>query len=479
MVPGPSARLASRPVRLKTSLTLSLALLLGAAPGAAGAAPRKGSSTASSSRGKSGKKPTKPDASDTAAAPPLEEPPVALIPEPPPVQVPAPPAPTAQEPWAGRVVVFGVPRQPAAAAASARLEGDLHDALSTEPDLLQWVDPATLLPPPAPDTLAQGETLFNEGKELYDNLDTENAVKKFAASADFYRQHAVDLKPEKLARTCIFLGATRMLNGDTPGAQSAFTCSLLADPAARPETGLFGQDVYDAFNAARTTLLRQPRGKLTVNSQPEGAHVFVGGQYRGLTPLQDVELTPGAHQVVLTLQGHEPFGAFQDVPSGQPTELRPTLAPLPALDSLTSLAAQIPKTPKFDSEKLPARVATLSQKLQARYVVLAVVDAERKGKSEGQLYAWDTRDKKSITHLKLNPDDAQGRQVAAGQMHDFLTGKPVPGYGPLQLPPVMKKPWFWAAVGGVAVATTAGILLATQQPGRPLGDRLGNFGAGW
>ncbi len=44
---------------------------------------------------------------------------------------------------------------------------------------------------------------------------------------------------------------------------------------------------------------------------------------------------------------------------------------------------------------------------------------------------------------------------------------------------VVKKPWFWAAVGGVAVATTAGFLLASQPSRPPLGVRLGNPGAGW
>jgi len=44
---------------------------------------------------------------------------------------------------------------------------------------------------------------------------------------------------------------------------------------------------------------------------------------------------------------------------------------------------------------------------------------------------------------------------------------------------VVKKPWFWVAVGGVAAATTAGILLASQPDKPPLGVRLGNPGAGW
>ena len=454
-------------MRLNTSLALSLSLLLGVAPAFSEAAPP---SAAKSKK----KKPVKPE--------PVDDTPIIIdapIVAPPPFVIPsAPPAPSPEAPWAGRVVIFAVPRQPAAAAASAQLEEELRQTVGGEVNL-QWVDPVTLFPPPAPRPLPEGEALYAAGKELYDNLDTDAAAKKFAEAADFYRQHPVDANPELLARACIFLGATRLLNGDTNGAQEAFTQALLAAPTVKPETGLFGQDVHDAHAAARTALFRQPRGKLTVDSVPAGAHVAVHGQERGVTPLKDVELVPGAHQVVLTLPGHVSYGTFQTV-SAQPSQLSTELKLLPAVEEVNALASRLAANPKLDTEALPASVSSLGQKLEARYVVLAVVEQERKGRDQGTLYVWDTRSKNRLRGVRLNPADARERSEAMTQVQAFLTGKPAPSFNPLaRLPPVMQKPWFWATVGGVAVATTAGVLLATQPPGRPLSSRLGNFGAGW
>ncbi len=390
----------------------------------------------------------------------------------------APPKPSADAPWAGRVVIFSVPRQPGAAPSSETLQEDLRGAIGGEAHL-QWVDPASLFLPPAPAPLPEGEALHAAGKELYDNLDTEAAAKKFAEAAAYYREHAADANPERLARAYIFLGATRLLNGDNPGAQEAFTQAVLAAPGVKPESSLFGQDVHDAHAAARGALYRLPRGKLTVESVPEGAHVALHGQPWGVAPLRDVERAPGAQQVVLTLPGYQPYGTFQDV-TAEPTRLRAELKPLPEVDEVNALASRLAATPKLDAEALPATVSSLGQKLEARYVVLAVVEQERKGQDKGTLYVWDVQTKNRLRGLRLDPTDAKERGEAVGQVQAFLTGRPVTAGNPLaKLPPVMQKPWFWAAVGGVAAATTAGVLLATQGPGRPLGSRLGNFGAGW
>ena len=469
MVPGPSARLASAPVRLKTSLALSLALLLGTAPGVTEAAPRK-----PAPRGKTSKKkptPAETPTGEPADAPssPTQAPAQARVQEPAPEPVPPPPAPTTAAPWAGRVVMFSVPGP---SAAPPHFESDLRQAVRAEPKL-QWMDPSAFFAPPPRQGLEQAEKLFSEGKELYDNLDTEAAAKRFATAVDYYRQHGADAQPERLARVCIFLGATRLLNGDTPGAQEAFINAQLAAPGVKPESDLFGQDVHDAFTAARNALARKPKGTLAIESEPAGAHVSVHGEYLGLTPLKDVELPPGPHQVVLTLPGYEPLGIFQDIQPAQRTVLHPELKPLPGLAEARDVARQVSAHPKLTAEPPPPGVATLSQQFDARYVVLVVG-----GQPQGSLYAWDARGKSRLSGVKLDPRDPQSQQKAVGQVQDFLTGKPLPGSGPLSLPPVMKKPWFWAAVGGVAVATTAGVLLATQSNG-PVGTRLGNFGTGW
>ncbi|HEX8435660.1 MAG TPA: hypothetical protein VF697_11190, partial [Archangium sp.] len=135
----------------------------------------------------------------------------------------------------------------------------------------------------------------------------------------------------------------------------------------------------------------------------------------------------------------------------------------------------------LDAERHPPEVAALGERLGARYVVLAVVRTKRGGRTEATLNAWDVQVKSRLLGVALRPEDARERQEAVEQVHAFLTGKQVstPSPLPIALPAVVKKPWFWAAVGGVAAATTASLLLASQPNKPPLGVRLGNPGAGW
>ena len=472
---------------MKTSLALSLALLLGTASGVTEAAPRRSPSTSA----RKSKKKT-PAAEQSAPAPesstPASEEPARAADAPvaprnlaPASAAPAetaPAAPPAPPTWAGGVAVLALPSSPNATPAAARVETELRNALGARAEV-QLVDFAALFPPPPPASLREGEALFDEGKGLYDNLDPEAAAKKFAEAVAFYERYPAEVKPERLARVHVFLGASRLLNGDTAGAQEAFTRAQLTAPTLQPESELFGQDVHEAFNAAKVALSRQPRGTLTIDSVPSGAQVVMKGERLGTTPLKDVELAPGPHPVVLTLPGYTPFGVFQPVAPSQRGELRPTLEPTPGLAAVRSLAANVSTSRSLTSDTLPPGVAEIGEKLGARYVVLARVEQDRKGRTQAVLYAWDVQLKNRLRGVELNPEDSRQREKAVSQVHGFLTGKHVPGPSlPIALPAMVKQPWFWATVGGVAVATTAGILLASQ-PQKPLGVRLGNFGSGW
>jgi len=525
MVRGPLARLAFPAVHLKTSLILSLALLLGTAPGFAEAQSSRRTSSISARKAKkssrsskSRKKKTPPPAPEesteesatdpetapveASAAAPTEPTSAPVEPAHDPVEpthapmaapvIPAPAAATASSTEAlpmppppavaGHVVVLAVPAEAGATEPATVVEADLRDALGARPDV-QLVDLASALPAVEPDSAQQGDALFTEGKTHYDNLDPDAAAKKFIEAANFYQQHPVATNAERLGRVYIFLGASRLLNGETEEAQEAFVHALLAEPTIQPESKLFGQDVMEAFEAAQGAFAKLPRGTLSIDSVPAGARVSLHGQPAGTTPLEGVELAAGPHQVVLTLPGHTPFGAFQAVGSDQGNELRATLVPSPALAEVQSLAAQASTPQALRSGELPTQVATVGERLGARYVVIARVKQDRKGRVESELYAWDVQTKNQLRGLEFRSDEPRDRKEALEKVHAFVTGKLVPAPStPFVLPEVARKPWFWAAVGGVAVATTAGILLATQSGSSPpplLGDRMGNPGAGW
>ncbi len=84
---------------------------------------------------------------------------------------------------------------------------------------------------------------------------------------------------------------------------------------------------------------------------------------------------------------------------------------------------------------------------------------------EGRVLAPLLADAPRVDDTRLLPSPPPDSPARGATRHDVLS--------------VVKKPWFWVAVGGVAAATTAGILLASQPDKPPLGVRLGNPGAGW
>ncbi|HEX8433677.1 PEGA domain-containing protein, partial [Archangium sp.] len=333
---------------LKTPLALSLALVLSMASGPTEAAPRRGSSASARKAKKAPRAEQKVPAPKAAAPAPAEAPREAPVePQASAPAAPAEPTPPPQPPppaWTGRVAVLAVPADRSASESAARIETELRHSLGGQADV-QLVDIASLFPPPPPVSLKQGDALFEAGRALYDNLDTEAAAKKFTEAAAFYQRYAVDTKPERLGRVYVFLGACRLLNGDVAGAQEAFGRALLAAPGLQPESELFGQEVHEAFNAAKVGLSRRPQGTLAIDSVPSGAQVLLHGQRVGTTPLKDVELAPGPHQVVLTLSGYAPFGVFQEVAPSQRSALRPMLEPTPGLASVQDLAANATARP--------------------------------------------------------------------------------------------------------------------------------------
>ncbi|MHB8876972.1 MAG: hypothetical protein ACYC8T_25020, partial [Myxococcaceae bacterium] len=98
-------------------------------------------------------------------------------------QAPLPP------PAVTKVAVFAVPQDTVAAEAAGRIEGRfVHSLISKGIDV---VDYDTLFPPPPPASLEEGETLFQEARDAYDNLDADLACEKLASAIKFFKKHPV------------------------------------------------------------------------------------------------------------------------------------------------------------------------------------------------------------------------------------------------------------------------------------------------
>jgi len=69
-------------------------------------------------------------------------------------------------------------------------------------------------------------------------------------------------------------------------------------------------------------------GSLNINSNPQGAEVYLNGVYKGITPITIYELTPGKYQLQLRKSGYKDLITFVDVISGTVSNYNFSLTPL-------------------------------------------------------------------------------------------------------------------------------------------------------
>ncbi len=378
------------------------------------------------------------------------------------------------------VALFAVARTPAVEEAAAKLEEELLRRLKAGGGV-ELVDLGAAFPQSPPPSLARADTLFEQGRSDYDNLDPESAEAKFLAAAEAYTQHPAALSTERLGKTYLFLGASRMLNGDAAGALDAFRRAVVAEPSTVPDAALFGQDVLKSFDQARAEVQARPAGTLVVESTPAGASVVVRGRELGVTPLKGVEVPAGQHPLVVSLPGYASFSQYTDVASSRSTEVKTTLEPTPGLSAVRDAAAHAATAQAFERDTPPPEAQAIGERLNARYVVLAAVSRNEKGRLQAELQAWDLRSNARLrgVEIALAPGATKNTPAAAAdQVRAFVSGVALPrvaesgSFGTL-----IKRPWFWAVVGGAAAVTAGAVFMATSQDkGRPYNPVSGGIG---
>ncbi|MCB9519584.1 MAG: PEGA domain-containing protein [Myxococcales bacterium] len=90
-----------------------------------------------------------------------------------------------------------------------------------------------------------------------------------------------------------------------------------------------------------------PRGTLTVTSQPEGAAVYVNGQYRGVTPYVQERIDQGLYALRVELDGYHPINGEVDVRGGRNNLRTYSLSPR------TTLEEYIPPAPGYLTIRAP------------------------------------------------------------------------------------------------------------------------------
>ncbi len=98
----------------------------------------------------------------------------------------------------------------------------------------------------------------------------------------------------------------------------------LPNPPAAGET----RDIYVTLKPIETY------GSISVTSNPSGAAIYLNGNYRGVAPLTIRDLTPGTYNVEAERSGYQSDRSSVTVRSGQQSDIRFTLTPIPKYGSV-------------------------------------------------------------------------------------------------------------------------------------------------
>ncbi|WP_297073261.1 PEGA domain-containing protein [Thermococcus sp.] len=93
-------------------------------------------------------------------------------------------------------------------------------------------------------------------------------------------------------------------------------------------------------NLTINAALRPKPGVISVVSHPEGAKVYVDGNYTGKTPL-NVSVSAGKHEVRLSLRNHETYSTTVEVEPGALVSISEVLKPLPGMLFINSTPSNL------------------------------------------------------------------------------------------------------------------------------------------
>jgi hypothetical protein len=107
-----------------------------------------------------------------------------------------------------------------------------------------------------------------------------------------------------------------------------------------------------------SAVLELSPGLLTVTAEPEGAEVWVDGRSIGISPLREVPLSAGSHDVAVRSEGYEEDLSHLVVKSGKPYTLSSRLKAIPAPVHVVTAISDRPEVTRLTPTEPPSEVTT-------------------------------------------------------------------------------------------------------------------------
>ncbi len=337
--------------------------------------------------------------------------------------------------------------------------------------------------------LREARAQLEEGRSAYIDLRLDEATELLSSAVDNFNQALSALEdPSDLGNALLYLGAAQAFNGDNRGATQTFRRLRIQMPHIVPDPNEFPPAVVSRWEAAAP---RRTDAAITVESDPPGAVVYVDFIPRGLTPVTVDGLARGEHSVRVTSPGSTPY--IENTTLTRRHRHQTVSAFLMAHEEMEGLPAAVAGITGHSLQVGDGAIAEVASFLELDKIgVIRVSYGDSQDTVKLELVMFDVASERRLLRGEVQAPRAFGeleavvqRSISQGvenvlrprvgedteglQTETVITG-PEPETDD---DTVIKKWWFWTAIGGAVLVGAVIAIVATQAGGNDLGQDPG------
>jgi hypothetical protein len=355
----------------------------------------------------------------------------------------------APQPGKPRLTVYAYEEgtTPEAGAAAEAVEAAVAESLRPDPRIA-FATPSELLDPPieADRALGRADLALVDAESEFAAMELDKAKQLLNDAVAAYNRHLPRLATrgggtEFLRDAWLKLAKTQFFDGNPDAAREAMRYALVLDPTVTYKKELFPPTMKKMVVEARLLFETLGPGKLSIDSDPPGATVYLNGKkLPNLTPTEAPDASPGPNYVSFERRGYQTVTAtVENKGEGQ-----------------TSMVVQgLPRWPKnpfghldrarkdLDAATPPAPLKEATQALGADLVVLVrTAPGPDENKRTVLAYLYDARPDKFLKRTQKVAPKEEVPQAARSLAKELLDDVRLDGVWKPPAPP--KKPSWWA-----------------------------------
>lgn len=308
----------------------------------------------------------------------------------------------AAPPPATRVSALLIPMDSAAEDVSVKLETYLNEALGQFPDFTVK-KPEELLGMPVEEavetSLKRGGQALEEGAAAYAAKDYENAEHKLGAALKELQGAVAAMNDcTDLCEATALYAAVLYRRADIEGAKQSLADLMALAPVFELSPQRYGGDFIALRAQVAAGRASLPASSAVVKSRPEGARVYLDGQFQGYAPMTIGSIRAGKHLLRLDRPGFRRHGEILTMTTkgvDVSVELIPTAAYKKYDAQLDKVAAELVR-----AESGPA-TAALGKSLAIDRGVLGTVKEFENGEAQLILGFFDLQSGKKLASRKV------------------------------------------------------------------------------